>query len=47
MKGLSERGVTTSIVGIGKDCNKDFLKTLCESGGGDFTILESPGRSLN
>src|SRR5262245_19409889 len=41
-KGLAERGVTTSTIGIGDDFNEDLLVPMAQSGGGNAWHVERP-----
>lgn len=41
-RGLSEKGVTTSTIGIGRDFNEDLLLRMAEAGGGNAWYVQEP-----
>lgn len=47
VKGLSQRGVSTSTLGIGDDYSEDLLEAMARSGDGNFYHIASPNQLPN
>ena len=45
VRGLAERGVSTTTLGVGLDYNEDLLTAMADAGEGNYFFIEHPQRS--
>jgi Ca-activated chloride channel family protein len=43
VRGLAQRGVSTSTLGVGNDYNENLLEAMANSGDGNYHFIEGPG----
>lgn len=44
VRGLAERGVSTTAMGVGRDYNEDLLEAMARSGDGNYWFIQSPSQ---